>query len=278
MYWMSKTSDEHACVKSFQYLALESNSLYLVFMPMFDCQTLEIMGIEVLVRSNHPSLYGIGPDRFIPVAENTALIKELDLWVIDKSQCTIKELQSTHGFKGIICINTSGVELHNEGFPERVRRLLDKHQIDPSTIELEITETSLVLDDKKGVLILHQLKELGITLSLDDYGTGYTAFSQLINYPVDCLKIDKSFVGGLFSENEARNKIVRIIQNLAEIYDLRVVAEGVETQAQMDYLRDNGCDWAQGHLLSQSITKNSIIELLENSTNSLTAPAEVIAK
>jgi EAL domain-containing protein (putative c-di-GMP-specific phosphodiesterase class I) len=198
-------------------LALESNSMSLVFMPMFGCHTLEIMGIEVLVRSNHPSLEGIGPDKFIPVAETTGLIKELDLWVIDNSLSTIKELQNSHGFKGIICINTSGVELHNEGFPDQVRRLLEKHQVDPATIELEITETSLVLDDKKGVLILRQLRELGITLSLDDFGTGYTAFSQLINYPVDCLKIDKSFVGGLFTENENRHKIIRIIQNLAEI-------------------------------------------------------------
>lgn len=121
------------------------------------------------------------------------------------------------------------------------------------------------------------MSELGIRLSLDDFGTGYTAFSQLINYPVDCLKIDKSFVSGLFTENENRNKIIRIIQNLAEIYGLRVVAEGVETQNQMDYLRDNRCDWAQGHLLSRPVTKEALIDLLGNSTNSLTATPEVIA-
>lgn len=253
-------------------LAIESDALSLVFMPMFDCQSLDVMGVEVLVRANHPDLEGVGPDRFIPVAETTGLIKEMDLWVIDHSLLCMKELQDTHGFKGIMCINTSGVELQNEGFPKQVHLLLEKHQVDPSTIELEITETSLVLDDKKGIKILRQLREQGVTLSLDDFGTGYTAFSQLINYPVNCLKIDKSFVGGLFSENEARAKIVRIIHNLAEIYGLRVVAEGVETQDQLNYLRDSGCDWAQGHLLSQPVTKDALVELLADRANGPTIP------
>ena len=259
-------------------LALASNSFSLVYMPMFNCHTMDIMGVEVLVRSDHPELLGIGPDKFIPVAETTGLIKELDLWVIENSLKHQKQLQIEHNYDGMMSMNTSGVELHNEGFPMQVGALLKEYDVDPATIELEITETSLVLDDQKGIKILEQLRELGISLSLDDFGTGYTAFSQLINYPVDCLKIDKSFVGGLFTDNDPRNKIVRIIQNLAEIYGLRVVAEGVENQAQLDYLRDNGCDWAQGYFLSEPVSLEQLGKLLNQRATKAEEPQTPTAK
>ena len=254
-------------------LALESKSMLLEYMPMFHCHSLGIMGIEVLVRSNHPDLEGIGPDQFIPVAETTGLIKELDQWVLDNSLRYLKRLQTEHGFTGIMCINTSGAELHNESFPQQVSQLLQKHNIDPSTVELEITETALVLDDKKGIATLRQLGDLGVSLSLDDFGTGYTAFSQLINYPVNCLKIDKSFVKGLFLEGKAQKKIVRIIQHLSEIFELRVVAEGVESEEQLEFLRDSGCDWVQGYYLSQPISENEFIDLLAKPEKNIALPS-----
>jgi diguanylate cyclase (GGDEF)-like protein len=243
--------------------ALSANQFSLVYMPMFTCLGREIVGIEVLLRCHSPQLDGIGPDRFIPVAEATGLIKELDLWVLKQSLISLGRLQTDHHFTGKLCINMSGVELHNEQFPEQVRQQLEKHRIDPASVELEVTETAFVAGDAKSIEILTRLRGLGISLALD--GTGYTAFSQLMHYPADCLKIDRSFVNDLFSERDARNKMVRIIQSLAKLYELRVVAEGVETEAQLDYLRDSGCDWVQGYYLSKPLVWDDLVALLEGS-------------
>jgi len=242
--------------------ALNEAHFSLVYMPIFDCKDNSIVAVEVLLRCQSPELEGVGPDDFIPVAEATGLIKEIDLWVIENAFQALVILQKEHDFKGQICINISGVELHNEVFPAQVKHLLKQYSIAPEYVELEVTETAFVADDVSGLETLKALDELGVSLALDDFGTGYTAFSQLIHYPADCLKIDRSFVNDLFSEREARNKMVMIIQNLAKLYDLRVIAEGVETEAQMAYLRENGCDWAQGYYLSRPLPWDNLLKLL----------------
>lgn len=192
-----------------------------------------------------------------------ALIKDIDLWVIDNALKALVALQKEHSFTGKACINISGVELHNEQFPAHVQQLIAAHNIDPEYIELEVTETAFVAGDPACLATLNALNELGVSIALDDFGTGYTAFNQLIHYPADCLKIDRSFVNDLFSEREARNKMVMIIQNLAQLYDLRVIAEGVETQEQLTYLKDLGCDWAQGYHLSRPLPWQDFLILLE---------------
>jgi len=243
-------------------VSLQQNYFSLVYMPMFDCQTLEIVGLEVLVRAENLQRLGIGPDRFIPIAEKTNLIKEIDLWVIDNAMARLVELQAATGFMGKFCINISGVELCNELFPAKVKEIIDSHGVDPCLIEFEITETAFVLDDMKSRTILSELRNLGISLALDDFGTGFTAFSQLINYPADCLKIDRSFVNDLFSVDVARHKMVRIIEDLAELYGLRVVAEGVETKEQLEYLQEIGCDWVQGYYLSLPLPWHEMLSLI----------------
>ncbi|MFW8589671.1 putative bifunctional diguanylate cyclase/phosphodiesterase [Glaciecola sp. 2405UD65-10] len=244
-------------------LALIEDYFTLVYMPIFDCKNKTVVALEVLLRCSSPELEGIGPDQFIPVAETTGLIKEIDLWVISEAFQALSLLQSEHKFKGMVCINISGVELKNENFPTQLKNQLTTHKIDPKYIELEVTETAFVVGDVTNLKILNELHELGVSLALDDFGTGYTAFNQLIHYPADCLKIDRSFVNDLFSEREARNKMVMIIQNLAELYDLRVIAEGVETEAQLTYLTEIGCDWAQGYYLSRPLSWNNLINFLK---------------
>lgn len=243
-------------------IALELNLFSLVYMPLFCCRSLEIVGIEVLIRCPNLAIDGIGPDQFIPIAEKLGLIKEIDLWVIENSLSDFSDLQLAHDFAGKLCINISGVELKNDQFPKKVGELLEKYQISPSLIELEITETAFVPGDSQSLATLDQLKMLGVTLALDDFGTGYTAFGQLNNYPVDCLKIDGSFVGDLFSEHAGRKKMVKVINNLGKLYELRVVAEGVETKSQLEYLQDIGCDWMQGYFLSYPLKKAELIEFL----------------
>ncbi|TMN71513.1 GGDEF-domain containing protein [Pseudoalteromonas sp. S1727] len=244
-------------------LALNEKHLSLVYMPIFDCKDNSIVAVEVLLRCQSPELKGVGPDQFIPVAEATGLIKDIDLWVIDNALQAQGILQNQHNFKGKICINISGVELHNEAFPLQVKNLLDYHKIKPESVELEVTETAFVAGDITCLRILKALDKLGVSIALDDFGTGYTAFNQLIHYPADCLKIDRSFVNDLFSEREARNKMVMIIQSLAKLYDLRVIAEGVETEAQLTYLREHGCDWAQGYYLSRPLKWDELLNVLK---------------
>ncbi|MDO6565603.1 EAL domain-containing protein [Alteromonas sp. 1_MG-2023] len=242
--------------------ALREEHFSLVYMPIFDCKNNTIVAVEVLLRCQSPELEGLGPDQFIPIAESTGIIKDIDLWVIDNALRALVILRKEHLFEGKICINISGVELLNERFPSHVKNLLEQHKVPPQNVELEVTETAFVADDVTCLETLNALNELGVSLALDDFGTGYTAFNQLIHYPADCLKIDRSFVNDLFSEREARNKMVMIIQNLAKLYDLRVIAEGVETEAQMAYLRENGCDWAQGYYLSRPLPWNDLLKRL----------------
>lgn len=245
-------------------LALSEHHFFLVYMPIFDCKDNTIAAVEVLLRCESPELQGIGPDQFIPVAEASGLIKDIDLWVINNALQALLILQTEHNFKGKFCINISGVELHNEAFPAKVKHLLSYYNIAPESVELEVTETAFVAGDVTCVETLKALNKLGISLALDDFGTGFTAFSQLIHYPADCLKIDRSFVNDLFSEREARNKMVMVIQNLAKLYGLRVIAEGVENEAQLAYLKENGCDWAQGYYLSRPLSWEDLLVLLNS--------------
>ena len=242
--------------------ALSAQQFSLVYMPIFDCSRGNIVAFEVLLRCENPELGGIGPDHFIPVAEATGLIKDIDLWVIENTFEALVILQREHHFMGKACINISGVELHNEQFPAQVGHFLKRYNLAPESVEFEITETAFVAGDSACLHTLNALDALGISIALDDFGTGYTAFSQLIHYPADCLKIDRSFVNDLFSEREARNKMVMIIQNLAQLYKLRVIAEGVETEAQLTYLKELGCDWAQGFYLSPPLVWETLITRL----------------
>ena len=245
-------------------LALESNQFTLVYQPLFSSKTKDIIGFEALIRCQQPDLKEYGPDIFIPIAESTGLIKKLDEWILENTFKEFVEIREVTGFTGKCCINISGIELLDVNFDHKIKMLLAKYQLPSSFIELEITETTLVPDNPAVIEILDKLSEMGVSLSIDDFGTGYTSFNQLILYPANGLKIDRSFVNDLFSSNAKNGKMVSIIQNLATIYQLSVVAEGVETQEQFDYLQSIGCDYLQGHFLSAPLDKNRLITLLNN--------------
>ncbi len=234
--------------------AMDSEDLHLVYMPIFDARSMRPVGAEVLLRCPALAAEGIGPDEFIPVAEATGLIKKIDLWVIERALVSLQSLRERNAYSGYFAINISAVELHNEDFPRRVGQLINKYGIPPELIELEITETSLVNNDSDGIRILEELKALGLRLSLDDFGTGYTAFSQLASYPVDTLKIDRSFVNDINVVSKEKRPMVDIILALADLYDLQVVAEGVETREQLDYLRSGRCEQLQGFFLSKPLS------------------------
>ena len=247
--------------------ALDNDEFFLVYMPMYDAQTLKISGLEVLLRSSNNLLSRCGPDKFIPVAESTGLIKRIDLWVIEESLIKMNYFKEAILYNGNFSINMSAVELHNKDFPKKVEGLLKRHNADPARIDLEITETSLVSHDNSSIQILNTLKALGVTISLDDFGTGYTAFNQLIHYPVDYLKIDRSFVSALNTKDEKDEAMMKIIVQMAKLYGLKTTAEGIETQEQLDYLIGLGCDYLQGYYLSKPINEIELMKLLKEQKN-----------
>lgn len=242
--------------------AIDSHDFSLVYQPIFSCQTGNMVAIEALVRCHNEGLSGYGPDKFIPAAESTGLIKELDLWVIENAIKDFIHIRQSVGFTGKLAINISGLELLNSNFPQKVKDITEKLDIPCSVIDIEVTETALVADNPTVIQVLNDFSNQGFSISLDDFGTGYTSFNQLILYPAKSLKIDRSFTNALFDPGTSQAKVVQTIHDLAKIYKLRLIAEGVETKEQLDYLKKLGCDWVQGYFLSHPIERDEIITLL----------------
>jgi diguanylate cyclase len=234
-------------------IALRNNGFYLNFMPIFAKDGTTISGAEVLIRCDSDSLQGIGPDQYIPVAEESGLIRSIDLFVIERTFQRIVEILPYIDNDFTFAINISAKELLNEAFPEQLEALVAKYQIPQNQVELELTETSLVSMDRYSINMLNKIKDIGFRISLDDFGTGYTAFSQLQHYPVDTLKIDRSFVWNISDPEHEQQTMVDVILSLAKLYKVEVVAEGVENQEQLDYLKRSNCDFYQGFYLSKPL-------------------------
>lgn len=226
--------------------ALEGNHLSLVFLPAYQTSSLHLNGYELLLRCPALSELNIGPDIFIPIAEKTDLILQIDLWVAERALFKLEKLTQKNSFDGYFSINISSKSLRNDLFYQHFKMLLTKFSVNVEQIEIEITETCLMPDDKKAVVSLNKLKSLGIRLALDDFGTGHTSFSQLINYPLDALKIDRSFIQDLHQTPNGKKANVDIIFELAQAYQLNVVIQGIETKADFDYTKALGCDVVQG--------------------------------
>lgn len=247
--------------------ALQLEEFYLVFMPIFDCQDGSLKGAEALLRSKSTNLLSYGPDEFIPVAESTGLIEEIDYWVIEASLQHLAQWIEDFNFDGILAINFSSWQLKNPHFVNKVASLINKYQIPPQHIELEITETCFVPGESRNIEMLSALHRLGVKLSLDDFGTGFTAFSQLIEYPVDTLKIDRMFIDAISADNNHGKTLVDIIVEIGKLYDLNVIAEGVETELQLERIRKLGCQQAQGFLLSKPISEDIFVNLWKSNHN-----------
>ena len=245
--------------------AIIEDAFQLNFMPIIDAKSLEMVSVEVLLRTNALSLEGLGPDVFIQIAEEFNLIKHIDLWVIEATfKQIIKERALLDRIPLIFCINISAVELHNSCFVPQLKALLDLYNISPELIELELTETSLVETDLMSITTLKAIHVLGVKLTLDDFGTGYTAFSQLINYPVDCLKIDKSFIENLHSNDHTKATMIRAIISIADSYQLKTIGEGIERREQYEFLVESGCDMIQGYLFAKPMNWNDLRKIIDD--------------
>ncbi len=225
----------------------------LLFMPLIDAKSYQVASIEVLVRCPTLQVMGIGPEEFIPAAERANLIGDIDVWVIKTALAALNDLKQHTGYTGAISINISGLELYNNQFVEQLCGACSQHGISHDRVILEITETSYVESTKDTIAIILCLRDLGFKVSLDDFGTGYTAIQQLLNYPVDELKVDKSFVDHIGNDGN-KERMLNSIISLGHSCNARVVGEGVETAYQCRYLTDIGCDYLQGYWFSKPLT------------------------
>ncbi|WP_084419056.1 putative bifunctional diguanylate cyclase/phosphodiesterase [Henriciella litoralis] len=226
--------------------ALENNELRLFFQPQLCAKTGEIIGCETLIRWQHPTRGLIGPDHFIQHAEDSGIITRLGDWALREALKAARRMpESMH-----IAVNISPLQIHSSSLVTTIINAIAANQIDPSRLELEITESVLMSDTEFTLERLKQLKDIGLRISLDDFGTGFSSLSYLRRFPFDKLKIDKSFVEDADHNNESR-AITKATLQIAKALNMRCTAEGVETETQKQFLTEIGCDELQGYLISR---------------------------
>ncbi len=246
-------------------LALENGELQLYYQPKIDLMTNRSIGVEVLARWHHKEKGFIPPDVFIPIAEQTGLIKQLTYWVLDTAMQQHTQWAKL-GLDITIAVNLSAKNLADDDLPSIINQKLDKFSVAPENLILEITETSIISDPAKALEVLTRLDDMGITLSIDDYGTGYSSLAYVKKLPVDEIKIDRSFVANIML-NQDDAVIVKSTINLAHDLGMGIVAEGVEDKATADRLRELKCDYVQGFYFSRPLPVEQATEWLLQSTN-----------
>jgi EAL domain-containing protein (putative c-di-GMP-specific phosphodiesterase class I) len=232
--------------------AIDRQQLELHYQPIMDLQSGAIAGVETLIRWRHPSQGVLMPVDFMTIAEESGLIVPIGHWVLRTACAQAMQWQRAGMAPLRLAVNVSAVELRAKDFVARVATIIDDTCIEPSVLELELTETFLMQDSKSTALVLKSLKDLRVNLALDDFGTGYSSLSYLRRFPIDTLKIDRSFVKDLVTD-AGDASVVRAVINLGKSLHLGVVAEGVETREQLSFLQEQHCDEAQGYLLGRPV-------------------------
>nr|WP_295973490.1 EAL domain-containing protein [uncultured Bacillus sp.] len=232
--------------------AIEHGELELCYQPIIDIKSKEIMGMEALLRWNNPVLGQVPPNEFISIAEETGMIIPIGEWVL-RTALEQGAVWQQAGYRPLkIAVNISVRQLLDPQFLEKVKQIISEIGLDPANIKLEVTESIAMYESEVMIEKLRALKRLGISLAIDDFGTGYSSLSYLQKYPLDCLKIDRSFVSGM--NQHAENKaIIKTIIAIARQLDLKVTAEGVESEAEYRFLTDTDCDYAQGYGFSKPL-------------------------
>ncbi|MEH7255301.1 EAL domain-containing protein, partial [Neobacillus niacini] len=248
---------------------LELDQLELYYQPKIHVRTNQIVGAEALVRWNHPEWGLISPREFIPLAEETGIIKDIGKWVKEKACIQNKEWQDAALPAIPISVNASAHRFLEKDLLVNIRRILAKTALDPKYLEIEITESFLLANEEVVLSVLDELRNIGIRISLDDFGTGYSSLSYLMKFKgkIDTLKMDQSFINGLqLTDSEGSNFITKTIIELAHHLNMDVVAEGVETVEQREILKEYKCDTIQGYLYSKPVPANEFAALLKKRT------------
>jgi diguanylate cyclase (GGDEF)-like protein len=247
--------------------AIKNEELTLVFQPQLNISKDQIIGSEVLIRWYHPILGNVSPAEFIPIAESTGLIREIGSWVLDNACRKIAECRE-HGIEIRLAVNLSAAQFKQVDLPDQIAETMQKYRVPPRLLEVEITESMLMKDVNQAIEILERLKEMQIRIAVDDFGTGYSSLSYLRRFPLDALKIDRSFIDELVVDSDDTAITLAII-SMAKSLRLEVIAEGVETAQQYDFLTQNLCDDIQGYHVSRPLSYDDFIGYLERRTSKI---------
>jgi diguanylate cyclase (GGDEF)-like protein/PAS domain S-box-containing protein len=258
---MNAAAVEKLLLKSKLRRALERDEFVLRYQPKVDLRENKVVGAEALLRWRLPGHGEIAPAQFIPLAEESRLILDIGAWVLDHVCSDYSEWRRQVTDPGRVAINLSLKELSQASFLPRCRSVFEKHGVSPSCVELEITETTLMMDAENTLPLLDELRAMGVHLSIDDFGTGYSSLSALQQFPIGTLKIDQSFVRNA-AEDPDDATIVRTIIEMGRSLRLQVIAEGIETEQQRRFLLENGCQYGQGRLFGEPVSSDAFLYMI----------------
>jgi EAL domain-containing protein (putative c-di-GMP-specific phosphodiesterase class I) len=243
--------------------ALRRNELEVHYQPQLDIKTSQIVSAEALLRWNHPKLGVLSPDTFLPLADNTGLTIPLGNWVMGQVCRQLRQWQD----KGLpvkrVAVNVSAHQFKMQDLASHIQAEIDRYQLDANYLELEITEDAVMADIEQAMVIMEQLHVLGVQLAIDDFGTGYSSLNYLTKFPIHYLKIDKSFITKTPRDGSV-SSIISAIVAMSHSMRLKVIAEGVETDAQLEFLNSLECDIAQGYLISKPLNAEEYMQFLLN--------------
>ncbi|HSO50605.1 MAG TPA: EAL domain-containing protein, partial [Acidimicrobiia bacterium] len=241
--------------------ALERHEFVLNYQPKINLRTGAITGAEALIRWSHPTRGVVSPAQFIPIAEESGLIRPIGDWVLREACQQARSWVESGLPPTSMAVNVSATELRDETYVQRLYATLSRTEMDPRSLELELTESVLMKHAHSAAIILQALRRSGVQVALDDFGTGYSSLSYLRDFPIDALKIDQSFVSEVTSAGEDTSIVTAVI-SMARSLGLRVVAEGVETQEQLEFLQAHECDEGQGYYFSHPVPPDTFADLL----------------
>lgn len=259
---------ERAKLESDLAKALDEGEIDIFYQPQVDASTSKIVGAEALARWHHPELGMISPDVFIPIAESTGLIIDIGNWILCKACKRAKKIQNNGNPTFRIAVNLSSIQFAHSRLIEEVEAALSSSGLAPEFLELELTESCVVDDINAAVTTLNQLKKIGISLSIDDFGTGYSSLSYLKHFPMDRIKIDRSFVSGI-NDGQNNQEITLAIIAMANSLNMKVIAEGIETPEQQSFLSENKVDELQGFYFGKPVPVDQLEALLASKTQTV---------
>ncbi len=245
--------------------AIERDELEMFYQPIVDLDSMRLFGFESLIRWNHPTRGLVPPNEFIPISEDTGLILPMTLWILRTSCLQMVEWQrkSPQNKNLVVSVNLSGKHFAQKDLVEQIRKILIETEMNPACLKLELTESAVMENAESVITMTKQIRELGVQLSIDDFGTGYSSLSYLHRFPINTLKVDRSFVNSMEDGSE-NGEIVRTVIALAKALRLNVVAEGIETIHQLHQLQMLGCEYGQGYLFSRPVPVEEAERLIDD--------------